>query len=166
MEYLYNSHSYDCILDYNLIYAHPENNSKLFLGNINAFKNKNFISENNIKAIISVLNEPLPVPEDLEHCHILLDDSENQDIFLHFSNVFSIIEKALEEKRSVLVHCVAGISRSATLVISYIMKKFRWCYEKSLIYVKDRRSGIMPNAGFEKQLRKYEKEVSEILYLT
>ena len=37
---------------------------------------------------------------------------------------------------------------------------------KSLIFVKDKRSGIMPNSGFEKQLRKYEKEVAEILYLS
>lgn len=166
MDYLYNNHSYECIHDCNLIYSHPENKAKLFLGNINSFKNKNFHSENNIKTIVSVLDEHLFPPESVEHHHIRLDDSETQEISVHFTNVFSIIDKALEEGKSVLVHCMAGISRSATIVISYIMKKFSWCYEKSLIFVKDKRAGIMPNCGFEKQLRKYEKEVAEILYLS
>jgi atypical dual specificity phosphatase/dual specificity phosphatase 12 len=55
-----------------------------------------------------------------------------------------------------LVHCYAGISRSASIIISYLMKKYNWSYEKAYNYVKNKRPIINPNRGFKKQLIQYE----------
>ena len=55
-----------------------------------------------------------------------------------------------------MVHCAAGISRSSTILISYIMRKYGVNYEEAYKIVKAKRSCIQPNSGFEKQLRTFE----------
>ena len=56
------------------------------------------------------------------------------------------IENAFKNKRNkVLVHCAAGVSRSATIVISYLMKLKKWSYFDTKKYVLKRRKVISPN---------------------
>lgn len=55
------------------------------------------------------------------------------------------------------VHCYAGMSRSTTIVIAYLMKTFRWGYDATLHFVRFKRSIANPNEGFAAQLRNYEK---------
>ena len=49
-----------------------------------------------------------------------------------------------------------GISRSATVVISYMMKEYEMELDQTLIHVQERRSIVNPNKGFIKQLEVYE----------
>ena len=58
-----------------------------------------------------------------------------------------------------LVHCHAGISRSATIVIAYLMKALSMTLEEAYKLVKSRRPRIKPNQAFISQLMEYEKEV-------
>lgn len=51
---------------------------------------------------------------------------------------------------SVLVHCFAGISRSATCIIAYMMKSLGWNYEKAFYFLKEIRAIINPNPGFKR----------------
>ena len=51
-------------------------------------------------------------------------------------------------KNNVLVHCFAGVSRSATTVIAYLMKKLQWSLLRAFNYARDCRSIINPNPGF------------------
>lgn len=48
----------------------------------------------------------------------------------------------------VLVHCHRGVSRSATIVIMYLMRKFKLTLRDAYKLVKSRRDKIDPNAGF------------------
>ena len=64
-----------------------------------------------------------------------------------------IIDAAIKEKKRVLVHCAAGMSRSATVVLYYILKQTegisaRVRVERALRYVKTLRPCIFPNRGF------------------
>ena len=76
--------------------------------------------------------------------HIKLGDYKHEDISQHFEQTYEYIDANLLTT-NVFVHCMAGISRSATIVISYLMKKFGWNVEKVVEYVKVRRSRIFPN---------------------
>ena len=67
----------------------------------------------------------------------------------------------------------AGVSRSASFIIGYIMTEKRWTLTQAYKYVKSKRDIVYPNWGFQKQLKKieiklgfinkkqYEKEVKE-----
>ena len=55
-----------------------------------------------------------------------------------------------------------GISRSATVVISYMMKEYEKELCQTLIDVKEKRSIVNPNQGFIKQLEVYEGMISAI----
>lgn len=59
----------------------------------------------------------------------------------------------------VLIYCVAGVSRSATLCIVYLMKYRHLTLLEAYNYVKSRRPRIKPNCGFFKQLIQYEEEL-------
>lgn len=61
-----------------------------------------------------------------------------------------------EEGSKVLVHCKMGISRSASVVIAYVMKAKNWNLHKALTYVKNKRTCIKPNENFLKQLEVYQ----------
>lgn len=59
----------------------------------------------------------------------------------------------------VLVHCEMGISRSATVVIAYLMSALKMTLFEGYQYVLERRPVIRPNSSFMKQLKEYEKKL-------
>lgn len=148
-----------------MIYTHPEKSSKLFLGNIGGLTDQIFLLENKIKAIASICEEVIsPTKTDgiEEHLRIPIADRETTSIIEELDRVYEFIERNLNEGKSVLVHCMAGASRSASFVIAYLMKKNAWCFEKTYLHVKNIRGQVGPNSGFQRQLRMYEKKLNLI----
>ena len=62
----------------------------------------------------------------------------------HFEEAYKFIDDALK-KGNVLVHCAAGISRSTTFVLVYLMKGENMTFKQALDYVKSKRSIVCPN---------------------
>jgi hypothetical protein len=62
---------------------------------------------------------------------------------------------------NILVHCFAGVSRSSTLVISYLMREKNLSVDEALAAVRQCRPFADPNKGFIKQLRNYELQLSQ-----
>jgi protein-tyrosine phosphatase len=71
-----------------------------------------------------------------------------------FEEAFRIIEEGLNNG-NVYIHCFAGVSRSASIVISYLMKKFNWAFYEAFQFTKKKRRFIDPNPGFVRQLKNY-----------
>lgn len=71
------------------------------------------------------------------------------------------MKKGLHEG-NVLVHCRMGISRSASLVIAFLMRKYKCGYDKAFVKVKDRRPIVHPNTGFVSQLKQYDNKIKEL----
>lgn len=59
----------------------------------------------------------------------------------------------------VFVHCQAGISRSATICLAYLMRTNRVKLDEAFEFVKKRRSIISPNFSFMGQLLQFESQV-------
>merc|ERR1712013_857910 len=91
--------------------------------------------------------------------HLLLSVGDSPYAFIteHFSEVFSFIDEALSLSQSVLVHCEQGRSRSGALVIAYLMRRHRQSYPETLKRVLVQRKRVMPNIGFQIQLRAFAK---------
>ncbi|XP_029459745.1 dual specificity protein phosphatase 26 [Rhinatrema bivittatum] len=79
-------------------------------------------------------------------------DSPTFDMSVHFYPAADFIHKALRERHGkILVHCAVGVSRSATLVLAYLMIHHHMALVEAIKTVKDHR-GIIPNRGFLRQL--------------
>ena len=61
----------------------------------------------------------------------------------------------------VLVHCMAGSSRSGSAVIAYLMVQRQWTYMVALRFVQSKRPLVRPNLSFGKQLIKFEQEIEQ-----
>jgi len=59
---------------------------------------------------------------------------------------------------------MAGVSRSVTIVIAYLMRKNKWRLQDAYDFLKKFRPNLSPNRGFLKQLEDYEKiiEVDDV----
>ncbi|KAL5006718.1 hypothetical protein ScPMuIL_015524 [Solemya velum] len=79
------------------------------------------------------------------------DDMRFFQLHPFFNKAADFIEKCLSSGGKVLVHCVQGVSRSATLVIAYLMIKCHMTVQDALRLVRSRRE-ICPNDGFLQQL--------------
>jgi len=87
-------------------------------------------------------------------------DQPKANIQLHFARCNAFIDKA-RTSGSVLVHCVAGISRCCALIAAYLMWKFGMSAAAAVEAVQRVRSTAKPNAGFLKQLERYEVLLAE-----
>jgi len=85
-----------------------------------------------------------------------LEDTPDENILPYIDDAIAYIDDKLSKGSRVLVHCAAGISRSASFVIAYLMKTNKWTFERSIDYVQRKRPIIKPNTGFIKQLQQYE----------
>lgn len=66
------------------------------------------------------------------HYFYLLDsDVTKEDLLNHFEECIEFIASALEQQKNILVHCYFGVSRSATIVIAYVMKKYKLNYDQA-----------------------------------
>lgn len=83
-----------------------------------------------------------------------------ENIIQHFPTAIDFIDDALKDKNgtnAVLVHCFYGVSRSSTLVIAYLMKKYSLTYQKAFERAKSKRSLVHPNHGFAVQCKLFYK---------
>ncbi|KAM4837313.1 dual specificity protein phosphatase 26 [Thomomys bottae] len=79
-------------------------------------------------------------------------DSPAFDMSIHFQTAADFIHRALcQPGGKILVHCAVGVSRSATLVLAYLMLYHHFTLVEAIKKVKDHR-GIIPNRGFLRQL--------------
>jgi len=76
------------------------------------------------------------------------------------SEAFNIIESTrLEDQHSILISCQQGVSRSATLVIAYVMKTKQWGLMKSYNFVKEKCPWIAPNITLMNELAEFEQRL-------
>jgi protein-tyrosine phosphatase len=95
-------------------------------------------------------------PDTFKYLNIRVLDVEETDLLKEFDRTNRFIQEAKEEGTSCLVHCKMGVSRSATVVLAYLMKEFNWTYEQTFQFTKQKRNCINPNDGFKQQLATYE----------
>ncbi|KAL9658352.1 hypothetical protein ABK040_015672 [Willaertia magna] len=113
--------------------------------------------------ILNVTEEiPVKYKKHLICKQITLQDSPRSEINKFFKEAHDFIEDCKLNNGCILIHCQAGISRSTTFVLSFLMKYFKMNLQKSYSYVKSIRSVVNPNLGFIQRLIFYEKELELI----
>ncbi|XP_064617018.1 dual specificity protein phosphatase 12-like [Liolophura sinensis] len=114
--------------------------------------------------ILTVCHRPLPTEQHagFKYLYVSANDVEDADLLTRLSDCFRFIEEG-RQQGGVLVHCVAGLSRSATVVIAYVMMKTEHrSLDEALDFVSSKRHSIKPNFGFLEQLHLFEAMGSEV----
>jgi len=99
--------------------------------------------------------------EDFHHLFLGVHDGMHQDIAETFSQFFDFAAAATasDPKAKLFVHCEVGVSRSATLVIAWLMKTEGMSFFDALCRVRSKRFQVLPNIGFASQLQRLEHEL-------
>ncbi|XP_059517888.1 dual specificity phosphatase 29 [Myotis daubentonii] len=96
---------------------------------------------------------------DIEYHGVEADDVPTFDLSVFFYSAAAFIDGALHsDHNKILVHCVMGRSRSATLVLAYLMIHRNMTLVDAIQQVAKNRC-VLPNWGFLKQLRELDKEL-------
>jgi len=130
----------------------------LYLGAESHAKHEYMLTRLGITHILGIHeNAKRHFPQSFDYCLFNLKDRQESDISKLFSDAHSFIRKAHENQGIVFVHCWAGMSRSATLVITYLMQLEKISFNEAYKRVAMVKPDIRPNEGFVFQMRQYEK---------
>ncbi|XP_046670062.1 dual specificity protein phosphatase 10-like isoform X3 [Homalodisca vitripennis] len=131
----------------------------LYLGNARDAADLETLSAHGISRVLNVTSQ---LPGYHEHCGITYrqlpaSDSGHQNLKQYFEVAFQFIEEARTSGASVLIHCQAGVSRSPTIAIAYIMQHRQLTMVEAYKLVKAARPIISPNLNFMGQLLELEQ---------
>ncbi|XP_029295674.1 dual specificity protein phosphatase 18-like [Cottoperca gobio] len=133
----------------------------LYLSNGRAANDSSQVTRCKITCIVNVTETKsrCPLHRGVEYIHIPLSDSPASHLSEHFDEVADKIQVTAEHGGCTLVHCNAGVSRSASLCIAYLMKHRGDTLLEAHSWVRTCRPVVRPNNGFWKQLIRYEMEL-------
>uniref|UniRef100_A0AAY5F5F0 Dual specificity protein phosphatase n=1 Tax=Electrophorus electricus TaxID=8005 RepID=A0AAY5F5F0_ELEEL len=132
----------------------------LYLGSASHACREEHLSDLHITALLNVSRrDSQPAEGQYRYKWIPVEDSHTADISSHFQEAIDFIDEVRREGGKVLVHCEAGISRSPTICMAYLMKTRRLRLEEAFDAVRCRRAVISPNFSFMGQLLQFEAEV-------
>lgn len=118
----------------------------LYLGSFQSAKDKHVLKSLKISMIVNCAKECECCFETIEYLTLNLDDSLDENLSKErLALAVEFIEKAKSMNKKVLVHCLEGRSRSATVCCAYLMMAKKWSFEKSLEYIKKCRPSASPN---------------------
>ncbi|XP_041651160.1 dual specificity protein phosphatase 8a isoform X1 [Cheilinus undulatus] len=140
----------------------------LYLGSQKDVLNKDLMAQNGITYVLNASNT-CPKPDFISESHFMripVNDNYCEKLLPWLDKTNEFIDKAKVSNCRVIVHCLAGISRSATIAIAYIMKTMGLSSDDAYRFVKDRRPSISPNFNFLGQLLEFEKDLRLLQALT
>ncbi|RXM93210.1 Dual specificity protein phosphatase 7 [Acipenser ruthenus] len=132
----------------------------LYLGCAKDSTNLDVLGKYDIKYILNVTpNLPNMFEHDGEfkYKQIPISDHWSQNLSQFFPEAISFIDEARTQKCGILVHCLAGISRSVTVTVAYLMQKLNLSLNDAYDFVKRKKSNISPNFNFMGQLLDFER---------
>mmetsp|Transcript_94602 Transcript_94602/g.267407 ORF Transcript_94602/g.267407 Transcript_94602/m.267407 type:complete len:196 (-) Transcript_94602:202-789(-) len=133
----------------------------LYLGGVDAVADTGCVVEQGIRAVVCCLRE-VEYPDkdfnkDLEYYRVDVEDISREPIELYWPEATQFIHSWVSREQPVLVHCRAGVSRSSSVVMSYLMTYQGYSLHDAFFLVRSRRSCVSPNIGFMEKLCDYEE---------
>ncbi|KAG7401149.1 Serine/threonine/tyrosine-interacting-like protein 1 [Phytophthora boehmeriae] len=139
----------------------------LFLGNMWQAQSKQVFQDLGITHVVNATLDVGNVFEDdgVKYFNAKLLDKPDANISQFFDAACRFITEASRSTTAdgkpcrVFVHCTQGISRSATLVIVYVMRIYHWSLAQAFNFTRSGRGVIVPNEGFLRALLAEERRL-------
>ncbi|XP_004072327.1 dual specificity protein phosphatase 2 [Oryzias latipes] len=132
----------------------------LFLGSAVHSSRREMLTAAGITAVLNVSSTcPNLYEGEFKYLRLTVEDTLAADIRACFNTAIAFIDSVKQSGGRVLVHCQAGISRSATICLAYLMHTQRVRLNEAFDFVKQRRNVISPNLAFMGQLLQFETDI-------
>jgi len=132
----------------------------LFIGSLRTAQEQRVYDDLNITRVVTCgTGMSITLGDGMDQLLLALADTVDAKLSGHLQRGIDYIADAKAKHEKVLVHCFAGLSRSASLVCAYLMRENRWTYAQSLDFVRAARPNVCPNEGFVRQLIAYEQDL-------
>ncbi|KAK2082885.1 Dual specificity protein phosphatase 21 [Saguinus oedipus] len=142
------------------IFSLSQVTSSLFLSNGVAANSKLLLTSHGITTVINVSIEVANAFfEGIRYIRVPVTDDPDSQLYDFFDPVADHIHSVEMRHGRTLLHCVAGVSRSASLCLAYLMKYHSMSLLDAYLWTKSCRPIIRPNNGFWEQLILYEFEL-------
>ena len=131
-------------------------------------RGQNIFKNGNIKRVLTVAveaNGKVYIPNNIIHKVVECEDDKSFPIITTFRECHEFIRQGECQSENTIVHCMAGYSRAATIIISWLMQKYSLPPITIIPLIKTRWS-IGPNPGFCAQLLAFQGTGNEHRYLT
>jgi len=136
---------------------------KIWLGDLQDAQNISVLQAANIKAVLSLLEnlesyfssliQIAYQKAQIQHTLVsMIDGGNNQDDA--FRQAFAVLEGFQDQGLNTLVHCGAGVSRSPSVVIGWLMKHAKLTWDEALNEVGHKRPVIFPNPALKRTVLK------------
>ena len=112
----------------------------LFLGNRRDAEDLQSLKANGITHIVQAMPPTQfqsPYPDDFVYHIVNVEDSSFENLGWYFGQIVEWVDDAIKNGGKVFVHCMAGMSRSASLVIAYIMYSQSLSLDDAYKFVKE-----------------------------
>ena len=132
---------------------------------ISGYKTASTLSDLQNLKITNIINCSGDLCENLEFSgiHYLtlnIRDNVSENIECIFYKCINYIDEAKEKNGRILIHCYKGVSRSVSVLISYLIYLYKWTYDKAFDFVQLKRPIANPNIGFYLQLKTFHKRIT------
>mmetsp|Transcript_23019 Transcript_23019/g.62380 ORF Transcript_23019/g.62380 Transcript_23019/m.62380 type:complete len:185 (+) Transcript_23019:38-592(+) len=133
----------------------------LFLGPYGAAKDLTALREQGVTHILivrSTLERRLEAKHpDVFRYHVVeVPEGPTENLILFFTECNDCIRQVVQSGGKILVHCNAGLSRSAAVVVAYVMESMRMPYADAIQFVQQKRCCIHISEPLLNQLREFE----------
>ncbi|TMW50796.1 hypothetical protein DOY81_004125 [Sarcophaga bullata] len=128
----------------------------LYVGNYRDSKDTQQLDKFQITHIVAIHDSPRRLLPDKHYLCVMAADTPDQNLSQYFSVCNDFIHAARLREGNVLIHCLAGMSRSVTVAVAYIMTATNLNWKDALKVVRAGRAVANPNVGFQTQLQEFE----------
>ena len=121
-----------------------------------------WLQEEGIKSIVTIREEPLDDDwtSDVNYRHVLSDDM-GVPTFDDLKNSVDFIHDRIENNEPVLVHCLAGLGRTGTILACYLIKYEKMSAEDAIHHVREKRHGSIQSFVQEELIFQYAKTLND-----
>lgn len=125
----------------------------IYIGNQYDAHNFSYLKLNNISYILVCgIEQEKPFQDNFIYLKFPIYDLPSVNISVYFCQALKFIHESQKKGKNILIHCAAGISRSASFVLAYLIFEKKLTYSEAIFFLKKKRNIIFPNEGFQKQL--------------
>ncbi|KAI8977918.1 protein-tyrosine phosphatase-like protein [Pilobolus umbonatus] len=129
----------------------------IWLGGYKALETRSFLEKNKIRSILTLGHFKFCYATEFNHKIIPVTDNPEANIIKYFPEAIEFIKESISRNENILVHCLAGVSRSPTIVTAFLMATQHLRYKAALAIIKQTRPFVNPNPGFIEQLRLFQQ---------